>query len=205
MFAYALVQNVRERPDGIIIGSIFIVTLIAVSIISRYLRQGELRVRRLNFCDAASARLWDELITKRVNVVPVNEPSPAQLRGRARPSGSWQPTRPRGRWRFVHVGLLDNRSEFYEEPVIKVVRVGDDYRIEVSEATVVANTIAYLCHRGKGARGIPAPDPPFADHPGVPLFPARHRRDGAAGARNPAQSSEAQAPENGAAEAAFNQ
>ena len=56
VFAYALVQNVRERPDGIIIGSIFIVTLIVVSIISRYLRQGELRVRRLNFCDANSAR-----------------------------------------------------------------------------------------------------------------------------------------------------
>ncbi len=142
VFAYALVQNVRERPDGIIIGSIFILTLITVSIVSRYLRQGELRVRRLNFCDANSARLWDELITKRVNVVPVKEPSPRRYD--AERDWIMANFKVEGPLALVHVGLLDNRSEFYEEPVIKVVRVGDDYRIEVSEATVVANTIAYL-------------------------------------------------------------
>ena len=142
VFAYALVQNVRERPDGIIIGSIFILTLISVSILSRYLRQGELRVRKLNFCDAASAQLWDEVTSRRVNVVPVDVPSPRRYE--AEREYIHATYRIEGPLAFVNVGLLDNRSEFYEEPVIKVMRLDDDYRIEITEATVVANTIAYL-------------------------------------------------------------
>jgi hypothetical protein len=143
VFAYALVQNVRERPDGLIIGSIFIVTLITTSILSRYFRQGELRVRRLNFCDAGSAQVWEEMLMRRVNIVPVEVPS--QRLCEIEKEKLMANYRIEGPIAFLNVGLMDNRSEFYEEPVIKVMRLGEDYRIDVSEATVVANTIAYLC------------------------------------------------------------
>ena len=36
VFAYTLMQNVRERPDGVIIASIFIATIIVLSALSRY-------------------------------------------------------------------------------------------------------------------------------------------------------------------------
>src|SRR5678815_1545063 len=43
VFAFALVDNIIERPDGVIIASIFITVVVVVSAISRYRRSTELR------------------------------------------------------------------------------------------------------------------------------------------------------------------
>ena len=180
VFFYALVQNTRERPDGIIIGSIFIVSLIAISIISRYFRQGELRVRRLNFCDAASSQAWEEMMTRRVNIVPVELPSQRFCDVERRPSA---------------VELQDRGSRRLPErrPAGQPQRVlrgaGDQGRARRRR----------LPHRGQrgdgcrqhhrlslpgaeGAVGVPAPYAALAPDAGLPLFPAGHGRDGAAGA-----------------------
>jgi hypothetical protein len=151
VFAYALFENVRERPDGIIIGSIFILTLIIVSLISRYQRQGELRVRKVIFADEDSQTMWDEMQSRHINIIAVGSPSAAACKQ--------QFDYIRAHYIIqhplvgLHVGLLDNRSEFFEEPVIKIERDGQDYRIIIGEATVIANTIAYLAIVLK-ARGV---------------------------------------------------
>ena len=44
VFAYTTLTNMRERPDGIIIASCFIVFILTVSGVSRYWRATELRV-----------------------------------------------------------------------------------------------------------------------------------------------------------------
>jgi hypothetical protein len=44
VFAYTTITNVFERPEGIKIASLFIVTIIAMSLVSRALRSTELRV-----------------------------------------------------------------------------------------------------------------------------------------------------------------
>ena len=44
VFAYTFVDNVFERPDGIIISSIFILSMLVISAISRYQRATEFRV-----------------------------------------------------------------------------------------------------------------------------------------------------------------
>ena len=44
VFAYTTGDNIMERPDGIIIASIFIFVTMIVSAISRYIRATELRV-----------------------------------------------------------------------------------------------------------------------------------------------------------------
>jgi hypothetical protein len=44
VFAYTTITNVFERPEGIKIASLFIVTIIATSLVSRALRSTELRV-----------------------------------------------------------------------------------------------------------------------------------------------------------------
>lgn len=143
VFAYALVENVRERPDGIIIGSIFTVSLIIVCFISRYQRQGELRVRHITFYDAESEKLWAELQTKHVNIVAVD--SSSTIRFETQRDEITKHYRTEGPLAFIHVGLLDNRSNFYEAPMVRIERMGDqDYTIQVKEATVIANTIAYV-------------------------------------------------------------
>jgi hypothetical protein len=50
-----------ERPDGIIIASIFIVLLLVASAISRYARSTEMRVSKVTFVDQQSAELWSEI------------------------------------------------------------------------------------------------------------------------------------------------
>ncbi|HEU0185327.1 MAG TPA: amino acid transporter [Blastocatellia bacterium] len=53
VFGYTTVTNIIERPEGIKIASFFIVSIIAVSFISRALRSTELRVVRVEMNDAA--------------------------------------------------------------------------------------------------------------------------------------------------------
>src|SRR5262245_11953338 len=61
VFAFTLIDNIVERPDGVIIASIFIAVIIATSAISRYIRSTELRVAKLVFADQESAALWKTL------------------------------------------------------------------------------------------------------------------------------------------------
>ena len=152
VFAYALMENVRERPDGIIIGSIFTVSLIIVCFVSRYQRQGELRVRHITFFDQESEALWSELQKKHVNIVAVD--SSATIRFETQRDEITKHYRTEGPLAFIHVGLLDNRSNFYEAPMVRIQRMADeDYTIQVKEATVIANTIVYIALVAK-ARAI---------------------------------------------------
>ena len=53
IFIYTTVANIFERPDGLIIASIFIVVILAVSVISRSVRAFELRVTEIRLDDHA--------------------------------------------------------------------------------------------------------------------------------------------------------
>ena len=59
VFVYALVANVIERPDGIIIASFFIGTIVFTSLVSRVWRTTELRVERIEIEETAQ-RFIDE-------------------------------------------------------------------------------------------------------------------------------------------------
>ena len=45
---------------------------------------------------------------------------------------------------FVHVEMLDDRSEFYERLCVTIERDQEDYLVKVSGANVIANTLVYL-------------------------------------------------------------
>ncbi|MCC6392424.1 MAG: hypothetical protein IT167_17625 [Bryobacterales bacterium] len=140
IFLYTLVENVRERPDGLIISSIFIFMVLMISGISRLLRSTELRVTEFVFANDESAELWTKIIGKKVNLVPVRsremrKKKAAEIRKYYSLSGPLS---------FVHVNLVDNRSEFVSQPVLRLSAEGDDYVIEISQAIAVANSIAYL-------------------------------------------------------------
>jgi hypothetical protein len=63
VFVYTTVQNVHERPEGIKIASLFILTIIATSFLSRIWRTTELRVDKVELDDTAKGFI-DELIRK---------------------------------------------------------------------------------------------------------------------------------------------
>ncbi|MBS1823813.1 MAG: hypothetical protein JST93_00705 [Acidobacteria bacterium] len=140
VFLYTLVENVKERPDGLIISSVFIFLVLSFSTISRLVRSTELRVTELSFADAESAELWKNVINKKVHLVPVRSPGmrsrkAAEIRKYYSVSGPLA---------FVHVNLVDNRSEFVSRPILAIKREHDNYVIEINQAIAVANTIAYV-------------------------------------------------------------
>ncbi|WFE99498.1 amino acid transporter [Micromonospora sp. WMMD964] len=58
---YALVENVIEQPDGITISALFILGIIAVSLVSRVTRTTELRAERIEFDEPARRFITESL------------------------------------------------------------------------------------------------------------------------------------------------
>jgi hypothetical protein len=142
VFAYTLADNCLERPDGLIIGSIFTLLLMLASGLSRSLRSVELRIPHGYFTDVESWRMGPELRHKKVHLVPISSSSPeARREKRAEIVRHYQV---RGAFLFLHVNLLDNRSEFSSPLELSLRKEGDDYVGDVYGAIAIANTIAFL-------------------------------------------------------------
>ena len=142
VFAYTTLTNVTERPDGIVIASCFIILILIVSGISLYWRAKELRVGACLFSDTESERLWKVIAGQNVNMAPVPSLDP-ELRA-ARAGRIRQYYKVEGALAFVHITLLDNRSEFLSPLRISVRQEGEQYLVEASQAVATANAIAYL-------------------------------------------------------------
>ena len=142
VFLFTLVDNCVERPDGLIIGCIFTVLLITACGISRSLRSVEFRIPKGYFADVESWRLGPELRGKKVHLVPVVN-SLAETRQKKRIELA-KYYHVRGPLLFLHVNLLDNRSEFNAAVEISVEKEGSDYTAEVYGAPAIANTIAWV-------------------------------------------------------------
>ena len=142
VFAYTLADNCLERPDGLIIGSVFTLLLMLAGGLSRSIRSIELRVPHGYFSDIESWRLGPELRGKKVHLVPVKTSS-EQAR-RAKRAELARHYAVRGPFLFLHVNLLDNRSEFSAPLELTLRRDGDDYVAEAYGAIAIANTIAYI-------------------------------------------------------------
>ncbi len=141
-FAYTLADNVIERPDGVIIASFFIATIITFSALSRAWRSIELRVSEINFANDSSQEMWRSLIGKKVHLVPLRTASAAARRRKAGEIRGFYSIK--GPIAFIHVRLMDNRSEFMAPLEIRVIKEEEDYAIEVSGAIAIANSIAYI-------------------------------------------------------------
>ena len=142
VFLYTLIDNIFERPDGIVIATIFITLIVSFSAASRYERSTELRVAGLKIADEASAALWHSIVNKKVNLVPVRSMVAEARRRKAAQIGRYYQVH--GPLAFIHVNLLDNRSEFLANLQMRVTRDDGHYLIEISQAIAIANTIAYI-------------------------------------------------------------
>jgi hypothetical protein len=142
VFLYTTVDNVIERPDGAIIASIFIFLLLTASAISRIMRSTEMRVSEARFMDSESAEVWDSIDDKKVNLIPHHVATPqhrnllaVKVREHYKVSGPLA---------FLHVNLMDNRSDFLAPLKLRVFREDQYVVIEAYGAVAVANSIAYI-------------------------------------------------------------
>jgi len=142
ILGYTLVTNVIERPDGVIVSSVFIAVVVILGAASRYARASELRVERVAFADIESKALWPEIVGKKVHLVALKGASvAARERKRQEILAHY---RTQGPFAFVHVQLLDNRSEFLAPLQLSLRRLGPDYDVAVTGAVAVANSLAYV-------------------------------------------------------------
>jgi hypothetical protein len=142
VFLYTLVDNCIERPDGLIIGMIFILLLMTVSGISRSMRSFEFRVSRMYLKNRTTLQLAPELVGKKVHMVPIRTDSPEARRKKRREIETHYNCR--GPIAFIHVTLADNRSEFVSRLVVSIDQEGQDFIVRASGAVAIANTLAYL-------------------------------------------------------------
>jgi len=69
----------------------------------------------------------------------------------------------------VHVSLLDDRGEFYEQLRVKIVHEGADFVVTVTRANVVANT----CRLHQHFAAIEKRDPRTSNSPIAVILSAR--------------------------------
>ena len=142
IFAFTLTDNVIERPDGVIIASFFIGGIILLSGVSRKQRALEFRVTELHFEDEGSLSLWHSVIGKKVHLVPVHTLSKRACARKAKEIRKYyQVKEPVA---FIHVTLMDNRSEFLAPLRLRLKKHEEGYTIELSGALAIANSIAYI-------------------------------------------------------------
>jgi hypothetical protein len=142
IFTFTLGENVIARPDGVIIAAFFVGAVILLSGVSRTRRSIELRVTELCFADEGSLELWRSLCGKKVHLVPLRT---STRKARARKEQEIRRYYSiKGPVAFIHVKLLDNRSEFMAPLEIRITREQDSYAIIVSGALAIANSIAYI-------------------------------------------------------------
>jgi hypothetical protein len=142
VFAYTLADNCIERPDGLIIGAILTLLLMSASGLSRSLRSVELRISEGFFSDIESWEIGPELRGKKVHLLPIKSSS-AEARNKKREEIA-KHYNVRGPFLFLHVNLLDNRSEFSAPLETRIRREGGDYVAEVYGAISIANSLAYV-------------------------------------------------------------
>jgi hypothetical protein len=145
VFVYTTITNIIERPEGIRIATIFIVTIVVTSLISRVLRSTELRVQLVRpndearlFIDQAEAAGPIRIIANRPGVGDVAEYT-AKLR-EARDTHqlkAWEPVL------FLEVTPGD-ASDFTDDVLdVSGVEVGP-YRVLRCDSPAVPNAIAGL-------------------------------------------------------------
>ncbi|MBN6051484.1 amino acid transporter [Nonomuraea sp. RK-328] len=141
IFAYALVANIIERPDGLVIALLFVLAIVITSLISRATRSTELRVTQITLDDLARQFVNESGDLRLI----ANEPHARDCKeyiDKAREAWELHRLRPSEGILFLEVTVPD-ASEFASEVRVK----GEErhgYRILRLESPTVANAIAAL-------------------------------------------------------------
>ena len=143
VFVYTTLTNIYERPDGIKIASIFILTIIATSFISRVMRSTEVRIENI-VLDEKAQEFIDELAGNEIRIVTnrreVGDVAEYRFNEHEKRIDNHIPSS--DPILFYEIGLGD-ASEFKGKLKIHGVDV-DGYKVLRTESTAVPNAIAAL-------------------------------------------------------------
>jgi hypothetical protein len=142
VFIYTTVANIHERPDGIIIASIFIACVLTISLFSRIWRSRELRHKEFRFEDDAARMLWTDILAEGAfRVLVPHRPGSrslvekeAEVRHRHR-----IPADAALVFLEVHDG---DPSEFHNSPILSARQEGGRFVIVARDVVSVSHTIA---------------------------------------------------------------
>lgn len=145
VFTYTLIDNIKIRPDGLVIAFLFFVAILLASAISRWRRAFELRVESHTFLGKESENMWEEIKNKKVNLVPISFGDKNWFKRKEEKIKEYYKCE--SPLAFLTISLRDDRSEFETPLVIKISKMDNNqsnYLIEVSGAVALPNTIAYI-------------------------------------------------------------
>jgi len=144
VFVYTSVTNMIERPEGIKIASVFILTIVVTSLVSRTLRSTELRVLGVEPDPLAHKFIDDAARGKEINII-ANRPGPGdrkEYEDKLREARETHHLTPDDPVLFLEVQRGD-ASEFSEVLLVRGARVGS-YCVLRSKSPAIPNAIAAL-------------------------------------------------------------
>ncbi|MFJ1767470.1 amino acid transporter [Amycolatopsis sp. NPDC088138] len=152
---YALVENVREKPDGLAISGLFILGIVVVSLVSRVSRTTELRAERIEFDEQARRFVTDSLAYDgALNIIANRRQGGdfAEYSAKEAEQRRMNPVPGNADTLFLEIDVVDP-SEFSNVLQVRGVEV-DGYRILRADSPAAPNAIAAVLLALRDATGV---------------------------------------------------
>ncbi|MBA4115315.1 MAG: amino acid transporter [Rubrobacter sp.] len=147
VFVYALVANVIQRPDGIIIASFFIAAILLTSLVSRVWRTTELRTERIEMDEEAQRFIGEVANKSHIHLVAnqrqAGDEREYDLKVREQRGDNHIPAQEPILFLEVEV---DDPSEFADVLEVRGVEVGGHRVLCIKSSTVPNAIAAFLLH-----------------------------------------------------------
>ena len=155
IFVYALVENIIEKPEGIVISLAFIAGILAISLVSRLARVTELRAEDIDFDPSAAQFIAGCVDQGELHVIANKRQAGdlAEYQDKEREQRTLNPIPDSCPIVFIEVDVADP-SDFARELHVHGVEV-DGYRVLRTQSPAVPNALAAIMLRIRDETGMP--------------------------------------------------